>query len=915
MKKITRLGLFLTFIAVIYSPLKTFSPLMANQNIVMRFANDNLSSLSDLSSFNIVKSSSSFNVNIDANRGVVMTSSTGQASSLFLKEQMAVNPTSPGFSTYFVMNTYKITSMPADGFVFVIAANSNSLGGTGGSLGYGGITNSLGIEFDFWDNNGEQVASSDMFTNGVVQYTAGAVFDPGYLSKYTPTALNVFVRALHTWIEFDALTNTIELRVVPSDHETPATNRPARPTNPLIQRTNLNLTQISEYYYAGFTAATGGSAQGMALKSWYFSNTFIAGGIAPDAQTIVTDNDPPSSPLLLATASESFFTFAPYGSEDAGSGVSGYQTKKPSQSWVAFNDPVEMDILGEYQARAFDGVGNYSLPSSIYVYNVEFYAAGKVQYTIKRHSQQDDLLIDYVYTDETFAYATWHRNALFQDEPVLSLASQTTTTRLYGKPQRYVFNVDYILNGGTLPVENPSTYSAFSPFLLSDPTRIGFSFAGWYLDEAFTTPYTNQIFEDHVTFFAKWTVNQYTISFVSNGGSSVPSITLDYGSSITTPSDPTRLGYTFAGWFVNETLTIPYLVPTTMLDDNIAVYAKWIINQYTITFETNGGSLIDNVTQDYNSGITKPNDPIKVGHTFAGWFVDSQLTTPYIIDTMPAENITLFASWQANTYTVNFILDDANSFILSGSYGQPVIDILDNRELTKIGHAFAGWYTDATFESPLTESVLITEEEVIIFARWDKHSYRLSFMTDGLVYEENSVIFEGSPTLPSTPTKDGYTFNGWRMNGENFDETFVMPAHDVVVEASFSGIAVNIIFVTESTLTTKIVTSGEVIGSLPILTTTPSYRFIGWSLTFNDPSYLIGETFVVPVSASLRLYPIWEVISDTPTLGGKTRPMMIDSSNLPWVSIIAFSVLTSFVVSGIFITLKRSYGNIKSIQN
>ncbi len=910
MKNIKFFGLFITCIGVYVAPLKPISPLLADQNIVMRFANDNLSTLTDLSSFNIVRNTNSFNVSINENRGVVMTSATGQASSLFLKEQMAVNPASPGFSTYFVMNTYKITSMPADGFVFVIAANSNSLGGAGGSLGYGGIANSLGIEFDFWDNSGESVASSDMFTNGVVEYTPGAVFDPGYLSKYGPTPFNGFVRALHTWIEFDGVSNAIELRVATSNNETPVTDRPPRPDTPLIRRTNLNLSQISQYYYAGFTAATGGSAQGMALKSWYFSNTFIEGGISPDSQTIVTDTTGPSAPLLLTTPFDSGFTLTPYGSEDEASGISGYQTKKATQPWTTFTNPIQMDVLGEYQARAFDGVGNYSLPTSIHLYHVEFYANGKVQETITRHSQQEPLLIDYVYTDETSAYATWYLDSSFTHEPVESLEPQSTTIRLYGKPQRYVFNVDYVLSGGVLPIANPTTFNPFAPFLLNDPTRAGFTFAGWYLDESFSIAYANQGFTDDVTLFAKWTINQYTINFDSNDGTAVPSITLDYGLPITAPNEPTRLGYTFTGWFSNEAETTPYIIPTTMLAENIIVYAGWSINQYSIAFETDGGTLVESITQDYNTSVNQPDDPTKTGHTFGGWFSDSAFTVPYSFDTMPAENIVLYADWQVNTYEVTMILDDNNTYTMSGFYGQAVVDILDNRELTKTGHTFSGWYSDANFETMLTDSLRITENAINLFARWEKNTYKLTYVVDGVVYEEGELIFEGVPSLPEPPTKTGYVFQGWRYDEAIFDATFVMPASDIVVEASFTGVTVNIIFVTESILMTKNVTSGEVIGILPALTTIATYRFIGWSLIFNDGASLIDENFIVPVSETLRLYPIWEVSAEPSTLGGKTRPHNIESTTLPWVSVITFGALTSFILAGIFMTLKRSYGHI-----
>jgi uncharacterized repeat protein (TIGR02543 family) len=370
------------------------------------------------------------------------------------------------------------------------------------------------------------------------------------------------------------------------------------------------------------------------------------------------------------------------------------------------------------------------------------------------------------------------------------------------------------------------------------------------------------------------------------------------------------LGYTFTGWFSNEAETTPYIIPTTMLAENIIVYAGWSINQYSIAFETDGGTLVESITQDYNTSVNQPDDPTKTGHTFGGWFSDSAFTVPYSFDTMPAENVVLYADWQVNTYEVTMILDDNNTYTMSGFYGQAVVDILDNRELTKTGHTFSGWYSDANFETMLTDSLRITENAINLFARWEKNTYKLTYVVDGVVYEEGELIFEGVPSLPEPPTKTGYVFQGWRYDEAIFDATFVMPASDIVVEASFTGVTVNIIFVTESILMTKNVTSGEIIGILPALTTIATYRFIGWSLIFNDGASLIDENFIVPVSETLRLYPIWEVSAEPSTLGGKTRPHNIESTTLPWVSVITFGALTSFILAGIFMTLKRSYGHI-----
>lgn len=161
------------------------------------------------------------------------------------------------------------------------------------------------------------------------------------------------------------------------------------------------------------------------------------------------------------------------------------------------------------------------------------------------------------------------------------------------------------------------------------PSRQGYQFTDWYLDDTkydFNTAVTKDM-----TLTAKWTAKQYTITFDTDGGSEIASITQDYGTAIAAPANPTREGYTFMGWDKE--------IPTTMPAENMTITAQWRINRYTITFDTDGGSAVAPITQDYGTAITAPADPTRGGYTFIGW--DTEIPT-----TMPAENITVTALWR-----------------------------------------------------------------------------------------------------------------------------------------------------------------------------------------------------------------------------------------------------------------------------
>ena len=159
----------------------------------------------------------------------------------------------------------------------------------------------------------------------------------------------------------------------------------------------------------------------------------------------------------------------------------------------------------------------------------------------------------------------------------------------------------------------------------------GYTFGGWNKADGTAWDYASDKVTDNITLYAKRTANTYTITFDTAGGSEIAPITQDYGTAITVPADPTREGYTFIGWDKE--------IPTTMPAENMTVTAQWEINQYTIAFDTAGGSEIASITQDYGTAITAPADPTREGYQFNGW--DKTFPT-----TMPAENITLKAKWK-----------------------------------------------------------------------------------------------------------------------------------------------------------------------------------------------------------------------------------------------------------------------------
>ena len=197
------------------------------------------------------------------------------------------------------------------------------------------------------------------------------------------------------------------------------------------------------------------------------------------------------------------------------------------------------------------------------------------------------------------------------------------------------YTVTLNAGNGTINSGNVTSYTyGVGATLPTDVTRTGYTFKGWYDNKALAgSPVTaiSNTETGNKEYWAKWEINQYTVTVKPENGEADITITQDYGTQITAPANPTREGYTFIGW--------DKAIPATMPAGDMTITAQWRINQYTITFDTDGGSEIAPITQDYGTAITAPADPTREGYTFIGW--DKEIPA-----TMPAENITLKAKWK-----------------------------------------------------------------------------------------------------------------------------------------------------------------------------------------------------------------------------------------------------------------------------
>ena len=291
---------------------------------------------------------------------------------------------------------------------------------------------------------------------------------------------------------------------------------------------------------------------------------------------------------------------------------------------------------------------------------------------------------DMTYTGHTFK--GWYDNENLTGSPVTAIGGAETGNKEYwAKWEINQYTVTVKPENGKADIIITQDYG--TPITAPTLTREGYTFKGWDKEIPETMP------ADNITVKAQWEINQYTITFDTNGGSEIAPITQDYGTKITAPDNPTRKGYTFKGWDKE--------IPETMPAENITVKAQWEINQYTIAFDTNGGSEIAPITQDYGTEITAPDNPTRKGYTFKGW--DKEIP-----ETMPAENITVKAQWKINQYTIAFDTNGGSDIApITQDYGTE-ITAPDNP--TRKGYTFKGWDKEIPETMPA--------ENITITARW-----------------------------------------------------------------------------------------------------------------------------------------------------------------------------------------------------
>jgi uncharacterized repeat protein (TIGR02543 family) len=328
------------------------------------------------------------------------------------------------------------------------------------------------------------------------------------------------------------------------------------------------------------------------------------------------------------------------------------------------------------------------------------------------------------------------------------------------------YTINLVTNGG--PNVQPISLRFNEEVDLPDIQKTGYKFDNWFLDESLTVlSDVNKMPAENITLYAGWSVNQYIMTFVTNGGEAIQPITQAYNSLLSIPST-SKTGYTLSGWYRDSAFNQLYNIPSNMPAESLTLYAKWTVNQYSITFVTNSGNSVPNQNIAYGSAISLPTVS-RTGYSFGGWFTDPSLNTEFSISTMPAQNLVIYAKWLVNQYTITFITNGAGNI---ADYNLNYMEEITYPTLTREGYIFLGWYSDINL-SKKNEYRFMPALNITLYARWKNEN--ILFASDSSVNSSfgNNIVINGDNIFISAhQDSSNGEFSGSVYNYKFSDKTY-----------------------------------------------------------------------------------------------------------------------------------------------
>lgn len=256
--------------------------------------------------------------------------------------------------------------------------------------------------------------------------------------------------------------------------------------------------------------------------------------------------------------------------------------------------------------------------------------------------------------NESSASVSWY-NGTNSHKPG-DLVDIGTNTTFEARSTAKTYTIRFESNGGTTIPNQTVTHGdvAARP---NNPIKNGYTFDDWYTNSGLTNKYTfGTKVTSNITLYAKYTQNgsstddtNYTVTFITDGGTNLPNQTVKHGNKVTRPADPNKNGYTFENWYTDNTYKVVYDF-NSPVTRNLTIYAKFNDNgggsqtkTFTVVFNTDGGTNIESQTVIYGARVNKPANPSKAGYTFDDWYTSDTFKTKYDFTSTVKSNLVIYA--------------------------------------------------------------------------------------------------------------------------------------------------------------------------------------------------------------------------------------------------------------------------------
>lgn len=422
--------------------------------------------------------------------------------------------------------------------------------------------------------------------------------------------------------------------------------------------------------------------------------------------------------------------------------------------------------------------------------------------------------MDVPFTKEGYFIAEWNTKkdgkgvSYYDGEKVSNIASKDgEIINLYAiwEKENDLYNISYVFDDGleVTANANPDTRKAGAAVTLKKPTVKGYVFDGWFADKEYTISVKSidKTTVGNTVLFAKCTPVNYTVTFNGNGTKTgaTGSIPATYDVDVTLPENGfLRPGYTFVGWNTKangtgDAYAVNGKAKNLAVKNNAkaVLYAQWKVEEYTVTFNVDGGTAIAPAKYTVAKALSLPK-PVKEGYTFAGWFSDeAKLTKVKSIAKGSTGNKTVYAKWTENKYTVKFNANGATGKLsltsFTPDYTQEFLLLNEDEVMaTKTGCAFKGWNTakdgsGTHYDAGAKVSKLVSKAKgsLTLYAEWEVSAYTLTYNINGgkgtlsKTTESCTPLNKINLITGEGLTKNGYSFTGWNTakngKGKNFE--------------------------------------------------------------------------------------------------------------------------------------------------